>query len=184
MTAATPAHRLTVPVTDRDHVRGEISARFTLVEYGDYECPYCRAAHPVVKEVEDRLNGQLCFAYRHFPIVNAHPHAVHAAEAAEAAGAQGQFWLMHDRLFESMTGLADEALVRLAVQIGLDARRFVSDLATNQYLDRIREDMSSGARSGVNGTPTFFVNGVRHDGPLDAVSLIAAMQRSATAYSE
>jgi protein-disulfide isomerase len=183
MTAAAPAHRLTVPVTDRDHVRGDLGARFTLVEYGDYECPYCRAAHPVVKEVERRLNGQLCFAYRHFPIVNAHPHAVRAAQAAEAAGAQGQFWLMHDRLFESMTGLADEALVRLAVQIGLDARRFVSDLAANQYLDRIREDMSSGARSGVNGTPTFFVGGVRHDGPLDAVSLIAAMQRSATAYS-
>ncbi len=183
MTAAAPAHRLTVPVTDRDHVRGELGAQFTLVEYGDYECPYCRAAHPVVKEVERRLNGQLCFAYRHFPILNAHPHAVRAAQAAEAAGAQGQFWLMHDRLFESMTGLTDDALVRLAVQIGLDARSFVSDLAANQYLDRIREDMSSGARSGVNGTPTFFVGGVRHDGPLDAISLIAAMQRRATAYS-
>ena len=183
MTAAAPAHRLTVPVTVRDHVRGDLDARFTLVEYGDYECPYCRAAHPVVKEVERRLNGQLCFAYRHFPIVNAHPHAVRAAQAAEAAGAQGQFWLMHDRLFETTSGLADEDLVRLAVQIGLDARRFVADLAANQYLDRIREDMSSGARSGVNGTPTFFVGGVRHDGPHDAVSLIAAMQRSATAYS-
>ena len=183
MTATTPAHRLTVPVTDRDHVRGDLGARFTLVEYGDYECPYCRAAHPVVQEVEQRLNGQLCFAYRHFPIVNAHPHAVRAAEAAEAAGAQGRFWAMHDRLFETMMGLADETLVRLAVQIGLDARRFVADLTANQYLDRIREDMSSGARSGVNGTPTFFVNGLRHDGPHDAVSLIAALQRTASAYS-
>jgi protein-disulfide isomerase len=178
-----PAHRLTVPVTERDHIRGQLGARFTLVEYGDYECPYCRGAHPVVEEVERRLNGQLCFAYRHFPIINAHPHAVRAAEAAEAAGAQGRFWAMHDLLFGSMSVLADETLVRFAVQIGLDARRFVAELAANQYLDRIREDMSSGARSGVNGTPTFFVNGVRHDGAHDAVSLIAALQRTASAYS-
>ena len=182
-TRTAPAHRLTVPVTERDHIRGQLGARFTLVEYGDYECPFCRAAHPVVEEVERRLNGQLCFAYRHFPIVNAHPHAVRAAEAAEAAGAQGRFWPMHDLLFETTMGLADETLVRLAVQIGLDARRFVSDLASNQYLDRIREDMSSGARSGVNGTPTFFVNGLRHDGAHDAVSLIAALQRGASAHS-
>ena len=175
--------RLQPPVSAHDHVRGSRSAVVSLVEYGDFECPYCRAAHPVVKEVERRLQGQLCFAYRHFPIVNAHPHAVRAAQAAEAAGAQGQFWLMHDRLFESTAGLEDETLVRLAVQIGLDARRFVSDLAADQYLDRIREDMSSGARSGVNGTPTFFVGGVRHDGPIDAVSLIAALQRSATLHS-
>jgi protein-disulfide isomerase len=183
MTLATPVHRLTVPVTDRDHVRGDLGARFTLVEYGDYECPFCRAAHPVVQEVEHRLSGQLCFAYRQFPIVNAHPHAVRAAQAAEAAGAQGQFWLMHDRLFESSTGFADENLVRIAVQIGLDARRFIADLSANRYLDRIREDMASGARSGVNGTPTFFVGGVRYDGRPDAVSLIIALQRSAAAFS-
>jgi protein-disulfide isomerase len=166
-------------VTARDHVRGDLGAPFTLVEYGDYECPYCRAAHPVVKEVERRLGDQLCFAYRHFPIVNAHPHAVRAAQAAEAAGAQGRFWLMHDQLFKA-TSLADEALVRLAMAIGLDAKRFVADLAAQRYLDRIREDMSIGARSGVNGTPTFFVGGVRHDGPHDVASLLAALQRSAT----
>ncbi len=183
MTSAIPVHRLTVPVTDRDHIRGALDARFTLVEYGDYECPFCRAAHPVVQEVERRLNGQLCFAYRQFPIVNAHPHAVRAAQAAEAAGAQGQFWLMHDRLFENPTGLADESLVRIAVQIGLDTRRFIAELTANRYLDRIREDMASGARSGVNGTPTFFVGGVRYDGRPDAVSLIMALQDSAAAYS-
>ncbi len=178
MTHTTTIHALTVPVSSRDHIRGELSARFTLVEYGDYECPYCRASHPVVKDVERRLEGQLCFAFRHFPIVNAHPHALRAAEAAEAAGAQGRFWPMHDRLFESPV-LEDDVLVRHAVQIGLDARRFVADLTSDRYLDRIREDMSSGARSGVNGTPTFFVNGIRHDGPHDAVSLIAALQRTA-----
>ena len=183
MTAATPAHALTVPVTSRDHVRGDLGAPLALVEYGDYECPYCRAAHPVVKEVERRLNGQLSFAYRHFPIVNAHPHAVRAAQAAEAAGAQGQFWVMHDQLFESTTGLEDETLVRLAIHIGLDARRFVADLTANEYLDRIREDMSSGARSGVNGTPTFFVNGIRYNGAVDADSLIAALRISAAAHS-
>jgi protein-disulfide isomerase len=182
MTFATPAHRLTVPVSERDHVRGDLDARFRLVEYGDYECPFCRAAHPVVQEVERRLHGQLCFAYRHFPIVNAHPHAVRAAQAAEAAGAQGHFWPMHDRLFES-SGLADENLVRIAVQIGLDTRRFIADLTADRYVDRIREDMASGARSGVNGTPTFFVGGVRYDGRPDAVSVIMALQRSAAAYS-
>ena len=182
MTFTTPVHRLTVPVSERDHVRGELAARFSLVEYGDYECPFCRAAHPVVQEVERRLHGQLCFAYRHFPIVNAHPHAVRAAQAAEAAGAQGHFWLMHDRLFES-AGLADEHLVRIAVQIGLDTRRFIAELTADRYVDRIREDMASGARSGVNGTPTFFVGGVRYDGRPDAVSLITALQRSAAGYS-
>jgi protein-disulfide isomerase len=182
MTFTTPVHRLTVPVSERDHVRGDLGAQFTLVEYGDYECPFCRAAHPVVQEVERRLKGQLCFAYRHFPIVNAHPHAVRAAQAAEAAGAQGHFWLMHDRLFES-AGLADENLVRIAVQIGLDTRRFIAELTADRYIDRIREDMGSGARSGVNGTPTFFVGGVRYDGRPDAVSLITALQRSADAYS-
>ena len=179
MTTTTRVHRLTVPVSGRDHVRGDLAARLTLLEYGDYECPYCRAAHPVVKEVERRLEGQLCFAFRNFPIVNAHPHALRAAEAAEAAGAQSRFWPMHDRLFESTTLLDDDTLVRHAVQIGLDARRFVADLSAHRYLDRIREDMSSGARSGVNGTPTFFVNGIRHDGPHDALSLIAALQRTA-----
>ncbi len=174
-------HRLTVPVSSRDHIRGDLEARLTLVEYGDYECPYCRAAHPVVKEVERRLNGQLCFAYRHFPIVNAHPHALRAAEAAAAAGAQGRFWPMHDRLYESNLVLDDDTLVRHAVQLGLDARRFVADLGAERHLDRIREDMSSGARSGVNGTPTFFVGGTRHDGPYDVVSLIEALQRSASA---
>ena len=178
MTQTTTIHALTVPVSSRDHILGDVSARLTLVEYGDYECPYCRAAHPVVRKVERRLEGQLCFAFRHFPIVNAHPHALRAAEAAEAAGAQGQFWPMHDRLFESPV-LEDDVLVRHAVQIGLDARRFVADLTADRYLDRIREDMSSGARSGVNGTPTFFVNGIRHDGPHDADSLIAALQGTA-----
>src|SRR4051812_4208543 len=114
MTTTTPHHRLTVPVTARDHVRGELDARYTLVEYGDYECPYCRAAHPEVKEVGTRSDGGLSFASRHFPIVTAHPHAVRAAQAAEAAGEQGQFWLMHDRLFENETGLDDESLVRIA----------------------------------------------------------------------
>jgi protein-disulfide isomerase len=178
MTTTAPFHRLTVPVSPRDHIRGDRNAPLQLVEYGDYECPYCRAAHPVVQDLERRLEKQLCFAYRHFPIVNAHPHALRAAEAAEAAGAQSRFWEMHDRLFESKLALSDDVLVRFAVQIGLDARRFVAELAGHDHVDQVREDMSSGARSGVNGTPTFFVNGIRHDGPHDASSLIAALQRT------
>jgi protein-disulfide isomerase len=178
---AGPGRRLTVPVSQRDHVRGDLAAQLTLVEYGDYECPYCRAAHPVVREVERLLDGQLRFVYRHFPIVSAHPHAVRAAEAAEAAGAQGGFWPMHDRLYESNLVLADEILVRLAIQIGVDAQRFVADLAAGNYLDRIREDMASGQQSGVTGTPTFFVNGIRYDGPRAVASLVGALQRTASA---
>jgi protein-disulfide isomerase len=180
MTATDPEHRLTVPIGLRDHIRGELDAPLRLVEYGDYECPYCRAAYPIVRDIERRLEGRLCFAYRHFPIVNAHPHAVRAAVAAEAAGAQGRFWPMHDQLYVTPT-LDDESLVRCAVQIGLDMRRFVDDFAEHTGLDRIREDMSIGARSGVNGTPTFFIGGFRYDGPRDVVSMTEALQRAARA---
>jgi protein-disulfide isomerase len=181
MSAIASEHRLTVPIGLRDHIRGDLDAPLRLVEYGDYECPYCRAAYPVVRDVERRLEGMLCFAYRHFPIVNAHPHAVRAAEAAEAAGAAGRFWQMHDQLYAGAPALDDESLVRDAVQIGLDPRRFVADLAEHTFRDRIREDMSIGARSGVNGTPTFFIDGVRYDGPRDVASMTEALQRVARA---
>jgi protein-disulfide isomerase len=175
----TAPHRLTVPVSDRDHFRGDLGARLVLVEYGDYECPYCGAAHPVVKEVLRLLDRESCFAFRHFPIVSSHPHALRAAEAAEAAGAQGRFWSMHDRLFEHQSELDDDSLVRHAVRIGLDPREFVADLASHRHLERIQEDLSSGARSGVNGTPTFFVNGIRYDGPRDVTSIVRALRETA-----
>jgi protein-disulfide isomerase len=176
-------HELTVPISARDHARGPIDARLSIVEYGDYECPYCGLAYPVTTEITRRYGDSLCFVFRHFPIANAHPHALLAAEAAEAAGTQGKFWEMHDRLFQHQDALDDEMLVYHALQIGLDAEWFISDLTGHVHLDRIREDLSSGARSGVNATPTFFTNGIRHDGPPDLRSLIVTLESTAPPVS-
>ena len=167
--------RLVLPVDGRDRVRGPADAPATLVEYGDYECPYCGLAHPIVQEMQRRLGRQLRFAFRHFPLAEIHPHAQMAAEAAEAAGAQGRFWEMHDLLYKNQQALDDASLLRYATALGLDLTRFVNELADRTWESRVREDFMSGVRSGVNGTPTFFVNGVRHDGPWDADSLIEAL---------
>jgi protein-disulfide isomerase len=166
--------RLTVPLSDRDHVRGPATATVTLVEYGDYECPFCGAAAPAVKQVE-QLVGDLLFAYRHFPLTQIHPHAFQAAEAAEAAGAQGSFWEMHDLLFTHQDALELQDLFVYARALGLDLERFASDLANNAHAARVREDFMSGIRSGVNGTPTFFINDVRHNGGYDVQSLLAGI---------
>src|SRR6266852_6664670 len=170
---------LSVPVSERDHIQGSLDAPVTLVEYGDYECPHCTAAHAVVSAIQQELGDELCFAYRHFPLVQIHPHAEPAAESAEAADAQGRFWEMHDMLFENSPDLDGLALVRYAEQIGLEANRFVSDLRSHRYLPRIQEDMGSGLRSGVHGTPTFFINGMRHRGGYDLESLLAAIRVAA-----
>jgi protein-disulfide isomerase len=171
--------RLVLPVDGRDHVRGPADAPVTLLEYGDYECPHCGLAHPIVNEVQQRLGRQLRFAFRHFPLAEIHPHAEMAAEAAEAAGAQGRFWEMHDLLFKNQDALNDTDLLRYAEALGLELTRFVNELADRTWEPRVREDFMSGVRSGVNGTPTFFVNGVRHDGPWDADSLIEALMAPA-----
>ena len=128
-----------------------------------------------MEELRRRLGDELRFVYRHFPLTNVNPRAETAAEAAEAAGAQGRFWPMHDRLFEYQDALGDEDLVAHAVALGLDVERFVRELAGGMYAARVREDFISGVRSGVNGTPTFYVNGVRHDGGVDVGSLLAAV---------
>ena len=156
-------------------ITSSIDAPIKLVEYGDYECPYCGRAYPVVKEIQQRLGSRLCFAFRNFPLANAHPHAEHAAEAAEAAHAQGRFWEMHDLLYENQDALEDEDLARYASDLGLDARRLIRDIQVEAYASRIREDFHSGARNGVNGTPSFFINGVRYDGNYDVEDLLAAL---------
>src|ERR1043166_3800795 len=120
-----PDSKLALPIGGRDHIQGPIDAPMTLLEYGDYECPYCGQAHPIVKAVQKRLGNRLCFAFRNFPLVNSHPHAQHAAEAAEAADAQGKFWEMHDALFENQEALEDEDLLQYADNLGLDARRLI-----------------------------------------------------------
>jgi len=157
---------LTPPVSERDHAKGPAEAPVTLVEYGDFECPYCGMASPIVKAAQRKLGPRLRFVYRHFPLAEAHPHARHAAAAAEAAAAQGgeaAFWAMHDALFENQHALDDASLTRLAAGLGLDGDRLATDLAAGTYAGRVRQDFRSGVRSGVNGTPTFFINGARYD---------------------
>ena len=158
------AGRLTPPVSARDHVAGPDDAPVTLVEYGDYECPHCGRAHPVVKAVQRQLGDQLRFVFRNFPLAEAHPHALVAAQAAESAGAQGRFWEMHDMIFEHQDALELQDLAGYAELLGLDVERFERDLATGTYAKKVRDDFRSGVRSGVNGTPTFFLNGERYDG--------------------
>jgi protein-disulfide isomerase len=133
-----------------DHVQGPAKAPITLVEYGDYECPYCGEAYPITKALQKRLGDKLRFVFRNFPLNQAHPHAEHAAEAAEAAGAQGKFWEMHDLLYENQDALDDEDLLRYAKALHLDVPRFVKDMEEHRYADRVREDFRSGVRSGVN----------------------------------
>jgi formate-nitrite transporter family protein len=173
------APRLTLPIGSRDHVEGPAEATLVLVEYGDYECPYCGAAYPIVKKVQKRLGSRLRFVFRNFPLTNMHPYAQQAAETAEAAAAQGKFWEMHDFLYENQTSLGDPAvLLRHARKLQLDAAQLEREVAGHVYLPRIEEDYRSGIRSGVNGTPTFFVNSVRYDGYLEFEPLVAALERA------
>jgi len=176
MTAVFERPRLTEPVGERDHVLGPATAPVTLVEYGDYECPFCGAAHATLEQVRQVMGNDLRFVYRHFPLTQIHPHAYQAAEAAEAAAAQGRFWEMHDLLFENQDRLGLRDLIGYAGALDLDLERFVTDLRGHAYAGRLREDFLSGVRSGVNGTPTFFVNGVRHDGGYDVEALLEALR--------
>lgn len=174
------APRLTIPISDdRDHIQGPADAAVTLLEYGDYECPYCGAAYPIIKEVQARMGDRLRFVFRNFPISTSHPHAEDAAEAAEAAAAQGHFWEMHDVLYENQKRLGPDDLRGYAEQLGLDVHRFTSELAAHAYAGRVHEDFLSGVRSGVNGTPTFYVDGERYDDPYDAETLLDALERAA-----
>ena len=174
---------LLMPIGPRDHTAGPDDAPVTLVEYGDYECPHCARAYPIVESVRRHLGDSLQFAFRHFPLTQIHPHAADAAEMAEVAGSQDRFWPMHHTLFTHQDALDPRHLVAYAGLLGIDPRWAAEAFDSHVYAPKVREDFLSGARSGVNGTPTFFVGGVRHDGPHDAVSLIAALQRSASAYS-
>jgi protein-disulfide isomerase len=177
--SATAIAKLKPPVGANDHVQGPEDAPVTIVEYGDYECPYCGEAYPIVKALQKRLGKKLRFVFRNFPLAEVHPHAEHAAETAEAADAQGKFWEMHDLLYENQGALEDEDLARYATALGLDETRFIREMSAHLHAERVRGDFRSGVRSGVNGTPTFFINGVRHDGPFDLRSLLAAIEEAA-----
>jgi protein-disulfide isomerase len=144
--------------------------------YGDFQCPYCAAAHPIVRRVRERLAGRLMFAFRHFPLREVHPDAQRAAEASEAAAAQGAFWPMHDRIYESRGRLSADDLAVHAAELGLDRERFVAELESAVHAPRVQRDVDSGEASGVTATPTFFVNGRLHQAAFDAGSLMAALE--------
>jgi protein-disulfide isomerase len=172
---------LTTPVGPDDWAAGPADAPVTLVEYGDFECPHCGQMEPILQELRRMAGPGLRFVYRHFPITSSHPHAEKAAEAAEAAGARGAFWPMHDIIFAHQDALTVPDLVDYAAAIGLDAPGVAADLAAGVYQPNVQEDFLSGARSGVSGTPTFFINGVRYDGEYDLQALARALQAAGRA---
>jgi protein-disulfide isomerase len=174
MTPQTQA-RLAVPVNGQDHSRGPKDAPVTLVEYGDFECPHCGQAHYQLQELENAIGESMRLVFREFPLTTVHPHAAQAAEAAESAGAQRKFWAMHDILFENQDALEEEDLLQYAAAIDLDLEQFARDLSEERFAPRVREHFMGGVHSGVNGTPTFFINGFRHDGGFDYQSLLEAI---------
>jgi protein-disulfide isomerase len=173
-TISNEANLLADPITDEDHALGSPSAPITIVEYGDYECPSCLNAVPIIAQVRQSLGDRLRFVFRHFPQSSIHPHASAAAEAAEAAAEQGKFWEMHQALFGHQQELADIDLAHLALGVGLEIYGFEISRNQERHRARISADFQSGLRSGVHGTPTLFINGRRYNGPVDAPSILAA----------
>lgn len=170
---------LKVPVSEKDHRQGgDNNPDYTLVEYGDYECPHCRVAHPMVKRLERHFGDRLMFVFRNFPLTQIHPFAEAAAETAEFAAEHGVFWEMHDLLFQNQDRLGLPLLQELASKLGLDSNQLTLDLEQGTYKPRIRADFTSGVLSGVNGTPTFFINGQRHNGPNEYSFLIEKLEKT------
>lgn len=166
------------PPGREDHSQGRDDAPVTLVEYGDYQCPYCGEAYAIVKAVQREMGSDLRFVFRNFPLQQAHPQALAAASMAEAAAGEGLFWPMHDLLYEHQDQLDDAGLAGYGRVLGLSDAA-VEAAFSGAYLQRIRQDFDSGIRSGVNGTPAFFINGRRHDGGWDAATLLQAMRAAA-----
>ena len=169
---------LKVPVTSDNHIQGSESAQATLVEYGDYECPYCGRAYPIVKRIQEHFGKRLRLVFRNFPLSEMHPNAESAAETAEFAGAKGKFWEMHDLLFENQNRLGEPLYLALAEELDLSPASLRQALEAREYVGRIRADFKGGVRSGVNGTPTFFINGWRHDGSYDFDDLAGAIEEA------
>ena len=168
--------RLTLPVGEGDHIQGPATATVTLLQYGDFECPYCRAAVPIVQELQRSLGDELRFVFRHFPLTAVHPHAQHAAEAAEAAAVEGKFFEMHATLFAHQDALDDRHLAQYAADLGIEPARIRDALRAHTYASRVLEDVESGIASGVRGTPTFYLDEVRYDGNIGVRQFLAAIQ--------
>jgi protein-disulfide isomerase len=169
---------LAAPVSEEDHIQGPNTAAVTLVQYGDYECPYTSRSTAAVRELQRQFGDRLRFVFRNFPLTDIHPHAMRAAEAAESAAAQGRFWEMHDYLFAQQQALEDSNLLKYAADLGLDTARFDQDLATHAHMAWIDADVQSGLRSGVQGTPTFFINGQLYNDSWEPDVLGPALERS------
>jgi protein-disulfide isomerase len=167
---------LKIPVTSNDHVLGDEKAPITLVEYGDYECPHCGMAHPIVQRVRKHFGKRMRFVFRNFPLSQIHPNAEPAAETAEFAAANGKVWEMHDGIFENQEQIGPPLFIELAQALKLSAEDLETALAIGKYAPRVKEDFLGGARSGVNGTPTFFINGHRHDGSFEFEDLVGAIE--------
>ena len=170
--------RLLLPIQANDHVQGDPNARYTLVEYGDYECPTCGQLFITISKLRADLGDDLRLVFRHYPKSGIHPHAQQAAEAAEAAGAQGRFWEMHELLFQHQNALETKNLLHYAGQLSLNTERFREELKDRSFEERVREDFRRGVVNGVYGTPGLFVNGVRYDGPIDRESLLARLNET------
>jgi len=166
---------LTPPVDETDHIRGERGSPLELVMFGDFQCPFCLGAQSVLRRVRERLDGRLLFAFRHLPIPERHPLAPAAAEASEAAAAQGKFWEYHDALFAAQPKLSRETMLQVGRDLGLDAERMAAEMEAGEWRPRVERDIHSAEESGATGTPTFFINGVRHYGAYDASSLVEAL---------
>jgi len=166
---------LKVAVSDADHVQDPANVGITLVEYGDYECPHCGRAYPIVKRVQKHFGKRMRFVFRNFPLGEMHPHAEGAAEAAEFCGSQGKFWEKHDLLLENQERLSGPLYLELAQKIGVAPAALRASLEKREFLPRVKADFTGGVRSGVNGTPTFFINGQRHDGAFDYEDLVEAI---------
>ncbi len=166
---------LTPPVSSKDHLQGDEKSPIVLVEYGDYQCPHCGHAYPIVKQIQKHYGKRLAFVFRNFPLNEAHPYAQAAAETAEFAGTKGKFWEMHDAIFENQMSLAVPMLVELAGSFDLSGEELVAALEKHEFTAHVKSDFISGVRSGVNGTPTFFINGHRHEGPFEFEDLVGSI---------
>jgi protein-disulfide isomerase len=164
--------QLTPAVNSNDHISGDTNSAIELVEYGDYECPYCGRAYPIVKDIQQQLGMDIKFVFRNFPLSKIHPHALSAAVATEAAGQQGKFWEMHDIIFENQRALDSEHIFLFAHKLGLNLDRFKNDIQQKFLIDKVENDFESGIRSGVNRTPTFFINGKKYEGSWDENELL------------
>jgi protein-disulfide isomerase len=164
-------------VNDKDQKQGNAHAPLVFVEYGDYECPHCGAAYPIVKQLQHHFGDNLLFVFRNFPLAEIHPHALEAAYVAEASGLQNKFWELHDSIFENQDSLSAKNLLSLAEQAGVDIKKLAKDIKSEQIMDKVENDMEGGARSGVNGTPTFFINGKRYEGYYEYETLRDELQK-------